>query len=242
MKVYGKGSVAFYIATANLVFFGASHLIFAQEPPPPPPAASPAQTSSNKSEYNPRIPIYQRVKPEWAFEFDFSMRPLGGANTMPGVNPGKLKTFKLSFEYQPQFILEQKYGIIGIGASMGFYPLLPTADGVTKNFLAIRSLGGQARYQLRFFREQPLVPYAGYRMDYWNYGLMNKSGGSFLVKGPFFGGMILLNFIDQDSASEFYVNYEICRSYIIAEYQMMSWSHRGEFSEKTLTAGLRFEL
>ena len=42
-------------------------------------------------------------------------------------------------------------------------------SGATKKFWNLWSLGLQFRYQAKFMREQPIVPYVAFAMEYWNY-------------------------------------------------------------------------
>jgi hypothetical protein len=187
---------------------------------------------------DPRIPIYQRVRPQWAIEIEGSLSALGGNPSIPNIGSAEARAVLLQFEYQPALI--QSAGILGLGPVAALYPMSTT--GITNGTLGMYAIGGQARYQARFFREQPIVPMGGYELEYLSYRLADGRSGSFINKGLFFGAMFLLNILDSDAAAEFFVNYGVCRTYLVGELRLS----RGGDSVITLDgssyyAGLRFE-
>jgi len=198
----------------------------------------PTEVIQKKIRYNPRVPIYQRVKPQWAMEIAASMKALGTQPSVGGL-PGtaKIKAVSLQMEYQPKEI--QDYGVLSIGPNASIYPITPRS--LANGLFGLWSLGAQVRYQARYFREQPIVPMAGYGAEYAFYDL-NGSKGNLLATGPMLGAMLLLNVIDSSTAAEFYVNHEVARSYLVAEYRSLRGSSDVvNFSGSSVFFGLRFE-
>lgn len=151
-----------------------------------------------------RYPYIQTARPMWGLELTGGFAFPAGAFSMGG---GALR-----FEWQPPWT--QAGGILSIG---------PTLD-YTLGLLG-GGIGGVVRYQARYFRNQPLVPYAGYTALYYISTASIATGLNQLttsvVHGPFVGGQLFLNFFDDDSASEFFVDYGILRSYLVFELRFM---------------------
>src|SRR6185369_6864780 len=109
------------------------------------------------------------------------------------------------------------------------------------------SIGGNVRYQFRYFREQIIVPVIGYSLEYMHYhfkqsGTHAEQKGSIWVKGPIFGGWILLNAFEPRAAQQFYRNWGTLRSYLTYEAKKLS----GENAPISINSfshyiGLRFE-
>ncbi len=209
---------SFLSATASAQFTGSSDASPDSRP----------MTSPNGETRNSNIPLYQTLRPMWGLEIS------GGA----AFPRGEFASFALAgfsgrFQWQPPWI--QAAGVFGIGLSLDY------TMGVMGG-----AVGGVVSYQARYFRNQPLVPYAGYALMYASAisttGGFSLTGGS-LVQGPYFGGMILLNFFEGDAAADFYVNIGVLRSYLVAEARMFqgytsTFPTLGTF---TYYAGLRFE-
>ena len=192
------------------------------------------------TQYNPRIPRYQQMLPSWGIEFTASGKPLGSSDLGidPNVPDSKTLGFSLKGEYQPLSV--QKYGILSFGPSLSLYPTYPENQYAT--LFGLWSVGAQIRYQARYFREQPIVPLVGFALEYWNYHFKDGTLGGFTATGPFAGLMFLLNVIAPGEAADFYANYDVKRSYLVAEYRSLS----GTNAVRTLTGGsfffgLRFE-
>jgi hypothetical protein len=186
---------------------------------------------------------YHDIRPQWAFQLNASVNPFGGQLLKPGhlvddQGDNSAYGFQLSFEFQPAFL--QSIGVIGLGPTVGVYPIF--AGGVTSNPWAIYSLGGQVRYQARFFRKQFIVPVFSYSVDYFSYRFTSGKSGRFFANGPAGGIWILLNALDPGTAAEFYVDNGVLRTYIIAEARMLE----AQSSEVSLSGfsyyfGFRFE-
>ncbi len=204
------------------------------EPPPVTSISVAAESAAEKPKIDPRIPMYQQLRPRWAVAMTGALKSLGNAPGIPGFDdsrttaPNSARAIRLQIEYQPAVV--QKYGVLGAGPSFTLYPISPLGS-LTRTIGGMWSVGGQLRYQLRLLREQPLVPYAGYGAEALSYTLSSGPRGRFTVRGPFFGGMFLLNFVDPSAAAEFYVNYEVKRSYLVVELRTM------EGSDGTITLG-----
>lgn len=196
--------------------------------------------ATETTNFDSRIPVYQQMRPLWAFSVSGSLKALGTSPGIPNLGDSKVRAFSMQFELQPQFI--QPLGVLGVGPSLNLYPVSPIG-GVTRAALGgLWSVGGQVRYQARFFREQPLAPYAGYAMEYWNYRLVDESRGSLTAKGPFFGALLLLNFLDQETAAEFYLDSGVLRSYLVAEIKTLEGQDGLiQLSGRSYYFGLRFE-
>ncbi len=191
-----------------------------------------------------RIPLYTTLRPQWAIGLNSSLNALGGRalTSQQGTNP--IYAFQLLVEYQPAFL--QSLGVMGIGPSATIYPIFN--NPVTYQAASIVSVGGQIRYQARFFREQPIVPFAGYSMEYLNYQFTTGASGIAVVKSPIFGAMVLLNFLEPSSAAQFFINNGILRSYAIFELRNLSSSSPNNVVGLPITIsglssyfGLRFE-
>lgn len=208
-----------------------------KETPPPAPAPqsseSPAQASTTKK-YDPRIPRYQQERPNTALQVSGSMKAFSDSNQTDAT---KLANFQILFEWQPEAL--QAAGVFGIGLNANIY-LGVGLDSVSPP--SIYSGGAQVRYQMRYFREQPIVPMASYVGQYMSYKFGGGGSGTMLMHGPVLGAMILLNFFDQQTASEFYVEQGVNRSYLVAEYSLMKGDDGNlSVTGKSLFFGLRFE-
>lgn len=186
-----------------------------------------------------RVSPYKKIRPEWGIEFSTSPNAFG-ANALTveqGTQP--IWAFSLLGEYQPAFL--QDIGVIGIGPAFNIYPAIGGTK-FTPNFASLVGLGGQIRYQARYFREQPVVPVVAYSLEEFKYVFDTGMSGWTLIHGPTVGLWVLLNFLESNSASYMYINNGVTRTYLIAEYRMMT----GEDSNLTIHGGsyyfgLRFE-
>lgn len=195
--------------------------------------------ATESTQFDSRIPLYQQLKPDWGMELSGSLKALGSSPGIPNLASGKVRSASLKFEYQPSQL--QSLGVFGIGPTLNLYPVSPIGQ-VTRAAIGIGSLGGQLRYQARYFREQPIVPYAGYSVERMSYRLVSGSKGNLVAKGPFFGALFLLNFVDSETAAEFYVNSGVLRSYLVAEIKTLVGSDSLiQLSGRSYHFGIRFE-
>ena len=185
-----------------------------------------------------RIPRYEFERPKWGIHIAVSNRVFPDHDTASltptSFDRAAIRAFSLQFDYQPQAL--QKFGIFGVGPSLAMYPI---PGG--KRPWNLWSGGLQARYQARFFREQPVVPYVGYQAEYWSY-LVDGYSGRTLVKGPVFGVALLLNWIDRPTTNDFYTEYGVSRSYLFAEMRILSGKDTNiRIQGNSYFFGLRFE-
>ena len=198
-----------------------------------------AKTNSNEERINPFIPRFQQTRPQWAIIFNASLKALGTQPVLPGQGTYNLAGYNAQFEFQPAFL--QRFGILSFGPSLSIYPITSNAN-VTKNALSIWSYGGQIRYQARFLREQWVVPTVSYNFENLNYNLNGGTQGRMYLTGITYGGMFLLNVVDEDAASQFYINYTVSRSYLVAEFRSLSGSDANiTLVGSSLFFGLRIE-
>lgn len=185
------------------------------------------------------VPYYQLSRPNWGVELAGSASALGGQDVVAQQGGVATRAFTIQFEYQPEFI--QSIGVIGFGPSVSLYPILP-AGAVSPKAFSNFAVGGQIRYQARFFREQILVPMAGFEAQMLRYDFNSIGPGTATLTGPFFGAMLLLNVFEPSSAAEMYIDTGISRSYLVAELKNLSGAGGGvTVSGSSLYFGLRFE-
>jgi hypothetical protein len=205
------------------------------------PAPVSTEAESVAEVFDPRVPLFQQLHPRWAIDVSFSMKPYKGQ--LPGASASNVtgsRGITLRSEYQPAFL--SKIGVVGIGPSLTVYPLVPTT-AQTGNAFGLWSIGAQLRYQARFFRNQILVPWAGFAFENFRYGLSNGTKGTAMLTGPFFGGGVLLNALDGGMAADFYSDHGVLRTYAFAEIRALTGASGAvNLSESSVFFGLRFEL
>jgi hypothetical protein len=198
-------------------------------------------SSESVEVYDPRVPLYQQLHPRWAMDASFSLKPFKGQ--LPGASASNVtgsRAVTLRVEYQPEFF--KRFGVLGFGPSLGVYPLVPT-NAQTSNVFALWSLGAQVRYQAKFLRNQFVVPWGGYAIESFRYGLKSGTKGSLQLSGAFFGGAVLLNGLDPSMAGDFYSDHGVKRTYAFAEIRALRGSSGSvRLSESSVFFGLRFEL
>lgn len=148
----------------------------------------------------------------------------GFANTSPS-NPS-ISAAGIMADYQPSFL--QFFGVFDLGISAGFNPLFGDSASFSSSILNQFSLGVQARYQLRVYDGQPLVPVIGYYADYffYNFDGSNSTGsaikGRQTIFGPLAGIWLLLNWMEPSTASQYYINAGASRSYLTFEVRKLT--------------------
>jgi hypothetical protein len=192
-----------------------------------------------EAKQNKWIPAYQQTRPSWGVAMTGSLGAFGNASVSTSAAEGVARAIELQGEYQFPFL--QAIGVISMGPSAVLYPFTPS-ESVTKSAISVWSVGGQVRYQARFFREQILVPMVGYEAQRLAYSFNDGSAGSAILKGPVFGGMLLLNIFEPSSASEFYIDQGVSRSYLVGEYKNLAGSDGVvTVAGASIFFGLRFE-
>jgi hypothetical protein len=167
------------------------------------------------------IPTDRRDRPQWAFQFAGSPSAFDGQSMVAGHPDAESLAFALGFEYQPTFI--QKFGTLGIGPILSAYPV-SQLRGVTSGFFSVWSAGLQARYQLRYWHNQWLVPVVGYEADRMRYSFTTGSAGYLNLSGPLAGLELHLNSLVPSSADDFYSATGISHTYFVAEARNLEGS------------------
>ncbi len=151
-------------------------------------------------------PPYYRVSPSIAFSIK------AGFNKFP-IATSNGPTYQFQFDY---YLPWQKAGTFFIGAHAGVIPLNVTALSSSYGNL----IGGaQVGYLLKFWKSQPVIPFASFKYDYLR--LLDGNGTSFTTSdtGYSFGLMISLNPFDSFTVRDAYVALGLTAGYILAEYQ-----------------------
>ena len=183
---------------------------------------------------------YQLSHPHWGLEISGTLKAFGGADLTNQANPAA-SAFSVQADYQPEAL--QSIGVVGFGPAAQLYTL---PAGITQNAVGVWSIGGQIRYQARFFREQPIVPTVAYSLEELTYFFNGTSGsgaqGSLLTSGITLGAWLLLNIFEPENSAEFHYNYGVSRSYLVAELRSLSGSDANlNIGGQSFYFGLRFE-
>ncbi len=187
-----------------------------------------------------RIPLYERHQPEWSVMLTGATKALDNQNPYGEGAEFNVRGFSLQWEYQPKYL--QAIGVVGIGAGFQLYPTDWSEDGRSSSLADSWSIGGLIRYQARFFREQIVVPTVGFQFESLAYRYGNWQTARTTLQGPVFGGMLLLNWFEKESAGDLYTNYGISRSYLVAELRTLSGGDELiDVSGSSLFFGLRIE-
>ncbi len=207
------------------------------------------QTVDDISVADTRIPRYELIPPNWSVEISFSPLPWNG-QTISSVQSNTIYGLLFQFEYQPD-LFQQKYGILGIGPSLAIYPSSSWIAGIPNLIsggnpqgpaLLMGSLGGQIRYQARYFRNQPLVPEGGYEAAALYSSFPGGTNGVTFAQGPFAGIWLLLNILEPSVAAEAFTDDAILRTYLVAEAHFLSGSSaNASVSGQSYYFGIRFE-
>lgn len=213
-------------------------------PPAPSPTPAPEQAETTTSEYasfrhHGQIPEYQKTRPQWGVELTVSPSALG-TNQLTSDFTGNPLAYELSAEFQPAFL--QGLGVLGFGPVVGLYAF--PADQNIALATGVWTVGAEARWQARFFREQIVVPVAGYAFEYIHYHFEAGSGntGSVEGDGPILGLYVLLNQFEPGEAEEMFKENGVSRSYFVAEARdLMGSDGYLSFSGFSYFFGLRIE-
>ncbi|MBY0472175.1 hypothetical protein K2X30_13490 [bacterium] len=199
-----------------------------------------AEAAKSEHRLDPRVPLYQQLNPEWAFTLGGAIDAFGASSSIPNfTTDNPVRAISLQWDYIP--VSTQKYGLVAVGPYLNLYTGIPQVSALT-NILGMFGAGAQVHYQARYFREQPLVPYVKFSAEYFRYNFSGGASGGFLAMGPSFGAMLLLNFLDERGAAEFYASQGALRSYLLAEFRMLNGSDANvTLRSQSLFFGLRFE-
>ncbi len=166
----------------------------------------PPQSILDDPDYDPGLPWYQSLRSGWALQFRTAIRnfPTGGAS-------GNL--FQIGGEWILPF---QKAGLFSIGASLAGVSALQSGFSTYSVFPMI---GGTFRYQLKLFKNQPIVPTAALGYDHYRIpngaALAQMPGGNQMSFS--YGLMVNLSWIDQVTARDAYRSLGMTKAYLTAE-------------------------
>lgn len=181
--------------------------------------------------------------PNFALQLTGSVRAFGGSTISPAQEGTKSGAMLVQLEYQPSFL--QHFGILSIGPSFGTYPTLGSTQAdekVTPGFFAITGVGGQVRYQLHYFDNQFVVPYASYEAQSLSYRINGGGSGRLTVAGGSGGLSLLLNRLAPSEAIDMKHNLGISRSYLVVEGKYLYGTDQNvRVSGTSVFFGLRFE-
>lgn len=182
--------------------------------------------------------------PKFSFHFTLSPQGMGSAEFLiRGANPAMGKfVSNIAMGTQPLHFL----GVWGGGAVMDAYiPFSKVGQGPSPMAYAF-SLGGEIRYQARFWDRQPLVPSISYAFKRMTYRLLDGTLGGLPVQEPSVGLWLNLNWIDPVVAGNFRRDIGVQRTYLMVEYRRIISGVTEQTSDVVvsgdlLQAGLRFE-
>ena len=182
-----------------------------------------------------RVPQYTLIRPSWGVQLTGSWNALGGG----GISDHPVRAGQLAVSYQPPFV--QKLGVLSLGLTAGMN-LVSSYAGITPKVWSLWQVGADARYQMRYFREQPIVPFGGFEFQSMAYSFEGGASGRLSLNGPVYGALVLMNFLEPDAAAEFYIRQGVSRTYLVAEVKDLSGADSAvSFSGRSYFFGLRFE-
>jgi hypothetical protein len=178
-------------------------------------------------------------------QFSGAYKALGSGINYPTTQGMSSQAFLFEGEYQPLFL--QKFGILGVGPSIGIYPTtgtdITTGNGLTQNNFDLWEIGGQIRYQARYFENQIFVPFAAYQMQLLNYSLQYGPTGRVVLHGGSLGLSFLLNTLDKQQALMLFKNTHVSRTYFFIQGTSLTGNDSNiSVSGVSLFFGLRCEL
>jgi hypothetical protein len=187
---------------------------------------------------------YLTARPNFGIQVAGSLSAFGGKTISPVEEGVKSKAVQLEMEYQPSFL--QGLGVIGIGPSVGIYPtsgtVPDTGQKVANSPASLFAFGGQARYQLKYWTQQPLVPYVTYEYQSLRYSLADGGTGRLSIAGGSVGVSFLLNAIAPREGRDVYRNLGIARAYLVAELKKLKGNDQNvAVSGNSLYFGVRCE-
>jgi len=189
-----------------------------------------------------KLPSYEELYPlkytlmdaTWAFQVAYTHHSIG-----PRAEFAKAPTSFQGVSVGLEYVLPQStLGILSLGGNVGAY----TAHGERSPFNG--SFGVALRYQLILFRNQFLVPSIAAAAEFWRFTLPDagETTGNVWIFGPVLGVALLLNALDRGTATAFYADKKVLRTYLLAEARYL----KGRFSTLSFEKpayylGLRFE-
>lgn len=180
-------------------------------------------SGSSVKKWDRSVPLYDRENPNWAIDIHGSLGALGSPGLQNNTDPANVydiptRNFGIGFEWEPDAL--QSAGVFSIGPSMNLYYV--DDSSVTKSAFSIYSAGVSAKYQFKYWRGQPFVPFVGFETQFIKYSIINGDSGIANSKGLTFGGMLLLNWMEPSAAHSLFSDHGIRRSYLVGEAKQMT--------------------
>jgi hypothetical protein len=141
--------------------------------------------------------------------------------------------FNLVFDFQ----LSTRAGNFDVGPTFSYYA------SVGDNSLSahIYGLGGQFKYQARWFHSQFVVPVIGYQIE--RTLVVQDTSSQFQSNGLIAGVWIYLNYLEKKAAKDVYNQFGVSRSYLVFELHDIKGSDSTyNLQSKAYQLGLRFEI
>jgi len=199
-------------------------------------AAPPASYSKAKSK------TYAKSRvPNWGIQIHAGTEDFGNRSLRTGSELSKLTSLEIETDYH---LWSAKYfGIIGVGANLGYYRQVPYTGNNPRELTFMGSGGALVRYQAIFMHNQIVVPTVAYGADAFRLRARNGSVANIITHGPRLGIWLFLNTIDQNSADHFYTHSGVRRTYLTLDWAMLRGEKKGYVIDgEAYTLGIRFEI
>ena len=170
------------------------------------PVENPAASSSDNDE---DVPAYVNASSHWAIAFRAAKAEFPLAGSLGD-----------SYQFLVEYMLPATpIGILSIGTHFGSFPIKLPSTGLTYPVYGNTILGVQARYQMKFMKNQFFIPVGGVEWDHFNL-LKIQSTGETLSGNGFgltAGFMLNLNSFDKKTVRASYDDLGLVRTYFTAE-------------------------
>jgi hypothetical protein len=187
----------------------------------------------DRADYITGEPWYRTAKSSWSFGLK------AGLNGFPSSGAqGDL--FQLTGDW---IIPWQSIGLFSMGPQIAVLNLGSPVVGTVSDPLNLM-VGATFRYQLKFMKNQPLVPTAALSWDYYRLKSAFPVAPYATGSGISFSAGLLLNlgWIDRETAKEAFQSLGMTRAYLSAELQSQSFKNTVFSREATFYLfGIRFE-
>ncbi|MBL7715786.1 MAG: hypothetical protein JNL01_09990 [Bdellovibrionales bacterium] len=208
------------------------------ESAPLPTATTSGRTNLSTWEFDPDVPLIQRIRPQWGIRIE------GSSSAWKGLPNSSIRQIGMGFEFQPRVF--QKVGVLGLGVGFGILPVV--SSGMTLNTTHVSSIGslwylaGTLRYQLKIVRNQWVVPMAAFHFERATYKTKTLASGATTASGLSLGALFLLNAVDPEIAAQSLAEAGLVRSYLFAEFRMLRPTGGAlSYEDRALIAGIRLE-
>jgi hypothetical protein len=182
---------------------------------------------------------FQLLRPNYSFQFAYSPSAFGHSDVSGGQGI-TVDGFSIGLDLEPAFL--QFFGVIGFGPTFNLYPTLPVNPNVENTAYSIWSYGFELRYQARYFREQIVVPEAGWNYEHVSFNTLPLGNSTLTLSGPVAGVFVLLNPLEPSEAFNFYKDAGVLRTYFVAEVRKLQGTNASvSLGGTSLYFGLKLE-